>query len=96
MTKKGFNLSQTDTEITLDGITALKTEVNIDLVEYSDNTYDIHFVYSNTDDLFGLSTMSGVHGYDKAITIVWDLVQKTGLEWKLKKDTRTLIDMRWV
>lgn len=80
-----FNLQVTEDIITVDNETEEKKNVIIELIDYDDDVYDIHFLNLKNNSLFGKSALCGIHGLERAQEILSKLLIQTGLTYRIVK-----------
>ncbi|MFC4767193.1 hypothetical protein [Effusibacillus consociatus] len=73
--------------IKVDEQIAPRNEVVVEILDYGDNFFDVHFNHLPSDSLFGNSAFCGIPGRNKAIQMAEELAKKGGVKIRTIKIT---------
>jgi len=80
-----FDISNSGKFLIVGGEKAPKKDIVIEMMDYGDGYFDIHFLNTKTDSLFGGSSLCGIEGRTRANQRLKELSEKATRPTKVTK-----------
>lgn len=75
-----MNISHMENLVCIDGQVADKKDIIIEIMDYGDQYFDVHFTNITTNNLFGESAFCGIHTKTKAMKKAKEVCSLAGLK----------------